>query len=120
MEKSSHLKNVSEIYECFTKATRDLKNHVHFKMTSREAADQLPQDIIFAFIDGEHTFTGVVDDFKSIYERTIINGIIAIDDYNNPAWPEVGQAFHAIKKKYRFRVKLLRTDIKSAYFIKKR
>jgi hypothetical protein len=123
MEKSTHLKSTSEIdaiHACFTKVTRDLKNHVHLKMTSREAAGKLPQDIIFAFIDGEHTFNGVVDDFKSIYERTLINGIIAIDDYNNPAWPEVGQAFHAIKKKYRFRVMLLRTDIKSAYFVKKR
>ncbi len=122
VEKSMHLQHTAEIhdiYAYFQEVIGTLQNHSHLKMTSSEARERLPDDIICSFIDGEHTFNGVKNDFDMLYAKTLPQGIIVVDDYANAGWPEVGRAFQMIKKKYRRRAELVKTDSKAAYFMKK-
>jgi hypothetical protein len=120
-ERSLSQERVSEIesiYQDFLAHTQSLGNHRHHKLSSREAADLLPDGLVFSFIDGEHTYDGVRADFEMVCAKTQVGGVIAIDDYRNRAWPEVGLAYAAILKDRR--VKLLTRDPKAAFLIRAR
>ena len=107
---------IVKIYELFQENTSGLNNHKHFKIPSGESANLIPQNIIFSFIDGEHTHEAVINDFRIILDKTIYGGIIAVDDYKNEAWPGVKKAYEEIIKSGK--VLLIKKDIKAAYFIK--
>jgi len=51
--------------------------------------------IRFFSIDGGHWYSTVLNDLKLAKECLITGGVIAVDDYLRPEWPDVGRAFHA-------------------------
>ncbi|MGF1464332.1 MAG: class I SAM-dependent methyltransferase [Maricaulaceae bacterium] len=63
-------------------------------VTISEARDLAQSHGKFAFfsVDGCHTLTHTLHDFVIAQEVTANNGVIFIDDYNNPNWPEVQEA----------------------------
>ncbi|TSE29974.1 class I SAM-dependent methyltransferase [Tepidimonas charontis] len=68
---------------------------------------QLPPDVKlrFAHIDGGHSFQECYRDLITITPRMILNGVVVIDDYDHPDWPEVKLAADTWLKKYsQFRV----------------
>lgn len=114
----AHHTEMDEIYTGFQRSVAGLDNHRHLRMPSREAAKELPRDILLSFIDGEHTCDGVMHDFALLFDRTQAGGVIAMDDYMNMAWPGVVRGFARIGKEYRGKVRLILEDGKAAYFQK--
>ena len=51
--------------------------------------------IRFFSIDGGHWYSTVLNDLNLAKECLITGGVIAVDDYLRPEWPDVGRAFHA-------------------------
>jgi len=51
--------------------------------------------IRFFSIDGGHRYSTVLNDLNLAKECLISGGVIAVDDYLRPEWPDVGRAFHA-------------------------
>lgn len=69
-------------------------NHCHWKLTSLDWMKIWPQiefwadgEVVkdrfaFAFLDGDHNWNPVYDEFKWFYERMPKGGVICIDDFN--------------------------------------
>ena len=120
-EKSLHLDDfnqINDIYQSFISKTDSLNNHKHLRMPSKEAESKLPNNLIFSFIDGEHSYEAVKNDFEIMFNKTINGGIIAIDDFKNDTWSEVGDAYREIIKNRK--LKIINSDIKAVYIMKKR
>ena len=82
--------NIDNIYRVFTRHTKKLKNHTHYKRSSEDITHLLmATSLMLTYIDGEHTFDAVMRDFGNVFNLTVDGGIIAIDDYQNPGWPGV-------------------------------
>ena len=109
--------HIYEIYTSFISNTKNLNNHKHYKMTSSEAERFIPDKILFAYIDGEHTYQAVKNDFRMLSGRIVDGGIVAIDDYQNDTWPGVGKAYQEIISNRK--MKLIDKNIKTAYLRKK-
>jgi hypothetical protein len=64
---------------------------VHAKV-SREL--QLPPDarLRFAHIDGSHDYDDALHDLRLARDRLVPGGMIAVDDYEHPHWPDVTRA----------------------------
>ena len=61
----------------------ELENIIeHFKMTSKEFVDSsyCPEDIDLIYIDGDHSYDGIVLDFNMFYDKINRNGIIIAHD----------------------------------------
>lgn len=43
------------------------------------------------FIDGDHSYQGVESDWVNYYETLAPGGYVLIDNFNDPAWPEIDQ-----------------------------
>ncbi|MFM6924052.1 MAG: O-methyltransferase [Ferruginibacter sp.] len=52
---------------------------------SFDAADEVPNDIDFIFIDGDHSYEGFTRDWNDWSAKVKINGIIALHDTSEPA-----------------------------------
>lgn len=46
----------------------------------------------FVHVDGDHRFDGCLRDLLNAWDWLGASGILAIDDYDHPDWPEVGPA----------------------------
>lgn len=47
---------------------------------SRDVAEQLPGKVDFAFIDGDHSWSGIETDWNLIVERMVSSGIVCLHD----------------------------------------
>lgn len=56
---------------------------------SAEAAAFVPDDLDFVFIDGDHSFSGVMQDLETWWPRVAETGILTGHDYGNPNFPDV-------------------------------
>ena len=59
------------------------------KGKSNEVHNQITEKIDFLFIDGDHSYKGVLDDFNNFKDKVNVNGYICFDNYNDPSWSEV-------------------------------
>jgi len=91
---------IDEIYQTFCHHTKHLMNHRHIKDSSECIPIELDHNLIFTFIDGEHSLLAVWRDFENAYHMSAPGGIIAIDDYQNGAWPGVVKAYKEILNAY--------------------
>jgi predicted O-methyltransferase YrrM len=99
-EQALHLEDnrtIADVYERFKRTVQGLQNHRHLHMTSHEAAEDLPDGILLAFVDGDHSYEGVKADFAMLVPKMQEGGVFAFDDYRNGAWPGVGQAYEEIR-----------------------
>jgi hypothetical protein len=53
-------------------------------------------EIDYLFIDGDHSYEGVLNDFNNYIEFIKKDGIIVFDNYNDSNWPEVTKAVDEI------------------------
>ena len=71
------------------------KNNKYFqqwnliKGKSNEVHNEITEKIDFLFIDGDHSYKGVLDDFNNFKDKVNIDGYICFDNYNDPSWSEV-------------------------------
>ena len=56
-------------------------------------AQQLPEEISFAFMDGDF-YQSIIDSLHIVWPRISKGGIIAVDDYKRETLPGVEQALH--------------------------
>ena len=70
-----------EIWSKFDKSNT-LRNKIEFRSNSlKESISKLDNKIDFVFIDGDHTYEGVKNDFEMIESSLSPNAIILFDDY---------------------------------------
>ena len=60
------------------------------------------KEIDYLFIDGDHSYQGVMDDYLNY--SSFVNGIIVFDNYNDPSWPDVKRAVDDLIEKYNLKV----------------
>lgn len=89
--------NIDSAYETFRQSTDDLDNHEHVRKYSDEALSRF-EDATFSlvFVDGDHTYDGVMADYRNYASLLADGGIMVFDDYANPQWPGVGRAVKTI------------------------
>ena len=77
------------------------------KGKSSEVINLVPHNIDFLFIDGDHSYNGVYQDFMDYKLKINKNGLIVFDNYNDECWPEVKKAVDKIVSSYKqyFKVK---------------
>ncbi len=54
--------------------------------TTIEVASQIPADIDFAYVDGDHTLRGIAIDLINVYARLGDGGYLAGDDFSPTIW----------------------------------
>lgn len=98
--------DLSEHYEIVDKNIRENNPNNHqyhlLKGFSNNMVDEfrkLNLQIDYLFIDGDHSYKGVMDDFKNYFEFVNEGGIIVFDNYNDSAWEEVTTAVNEILEK---------------------
>jgi len=89
--------NIDSAYETFRRATDGLDNHEHVRAYSHKALSRF-EDTTFSlvFVDGDHTYEGVMADYRNYSPLLADGGIMVFDDYANPSWPGVGRAVERI------------------------
>jgi len=117
----SHKKIIRENkqYEVYKKITKNCNNIITLVGDSKKAT--LPcKKISFAYIDGNHSYEYVKDDFYLVWEKLVSKGIVAFHDYNFDQ-PGTIRAIHAIigeKNDEILRVWI--NDLKSTVLIQKK
>ncbi len=66
--------------------------------SSRDAAQTWTQPIRLLFLDGEHSYTGVSQDFALFSEHVVKEGIICFHDVNQDTWPDVTEFYESLLK----------------------
>lgn len=89
--------DINSAYGTFHRETDDLDNHEHVRAYSDEALSRF-EDTTFSlvFVDGDHTYDGVMADYRNYAPLLADGGIMVFDDYANPQWPGVGRAVKTI------------------------
>jgi hypothetical protein len=70
----------------------DLSRIIFIQGNSSEIAFPQNTKLRFSHIDGGHSFEECYSDLINVSKRTVKNGLIVVDDYDHPEWPEVKQA----------------------------
>jgi hypothetical protein len=101
-------------YNHFLKHTDGLSNHTHFKDYSQNVRDEIKDgSISFAFIDGDHSYKGALNDYNNYVDKVRVGGVIVFDDYRNPKFG-VKKAVNEILKDPR--VEFISAESKEIYF----
>ncbi len=107
---------INDIHAAFSRTTADLDAHCHHRKDSRHLLDtDVPNGLAYSFIDGEHTYKGVMSDWRFVFEHTSEGGVIAVDDFKNDSWPGVVKAYREILSRYP--VTVLCEETKSAFLL---
>jgi hypothetical protein len=107
-------KEIFSICDNFKKNISNCNNINFIHEISDTGIGNVSDDILFAFIDGEHTYSAVIKDYNNIIGKMKKGGVIGFDDYKNGAWPGVGKAVMEIVKSDK-RLKIIREDVKVMY-----
>ena len=98
IDEKNHLDFCKKNVEVFNKN----KKHINFikrSSYSKEVINSIKSYnplIDFLFIDGDHSYDGVLNDFNS-YKQFLNNGaIVVFDNYGGKAWPDVKKAIDNI------------------------
>lgn len=89
----------------------DNKNVKLIKGKSQEKLKELPDnyfDIIY--VDGDHSYDGVIKDLKNAYLKTKQNGVICGHDYNLKYFPHVVAAVSDFCNEYKLKIDFLTLD----------
>lgn len=71
-------------------------------LEGNSASMQLPAEasLRFAHVDGGHSFQECYRDLVTITPRIVHNGILVVDDYGHPDWPDVKPATDSFLKEH--------------------
>jgi len=90
------------MYEQVQEAFAPYPNVEIIKMKSDEAAACFPDNFFdYVYIDGDHSYEGVMKDLESYFPKVKIGGLIIGDDYG---WGRVSVAVQDFLKKYNDRI----------------
>ena len=70
------------------------------RKTSVKASDEVPNNLDFVYIDGEHSYEGVFSDLCAWTKKIRIGGIIAGHDYNHPNLPGIKKAVDEFLRRF--------------------
>lgn len=99
--------SVEEVKKNILKINPDIASSQLMFLEGNSASMQLPSDVNlrFAHVDGGHAFQECYQDLITITPRMMLNGVVVVDDYGHPDWPEVKPATDTWLKEYRqFRI----------------
>lgn len=78
--------HAANFHRCWQIANRD-KRAVLLRGDSVSAADLVDTcSLSLAYIDADHSYEGVIRDLTAWYPKVTLGGIIAVHDYDNPAY----------------------------------
>lgn len=99
--------SVEEVKTNILKINPDIASSQLMFLEGNSASVQLSSDVNlrFAHVDGGHAFQECYQDLITITPRMMLNGVVVVDDYGHPDWPEVKPATDTWLKEYRqFRI----------------
>ncbi|VVB82170.1 Methyltransferase domain protein [uncultured archaeon] len=73
--------------------------YLHIKKKSSDATEDVPNNLDFVYIDGNHSYEYVLQDIELYYKKIKNGGIIGGHDFNTPYTPEVTNAVIDFVKK---------------------
>lgn len=90
----SEYPSVEDVKENIMKVNPDINSSQLLFLEGNSTNMQMPSDINlrFAHVDGGHAFQECYQDLTNISPRIIRSGIVVVDDYDHPDWPEVKPA----------------------------
>lgn len=97
-ENADSVMNVSQedfddIYKFVTKKLSPFNDRLKLiRKPSVGATDDVPDNLDFIYIDGDHSYQGVFDDLCAWFKKVRVGGIIAGHDYDHPALPGIKKA----------------------------
>ena len=59
-------------------------NYIFLEKKSKDAVNDIPDGLDFVYIDGDHSFQGVLDDIKNYLPKVREGGILGGHDFGNP------------------------------------
>ena len=71
---------------------------------SVEAVNHVPDNLDFVYIDGNHSYHGVLDDLGAWFFKVKDGGILCGDDYNHPDLPGVKKSVDAFFRRFDWNV----------------
>lgn len=99
--------SVEEVKTNIMRTNPDIFSSQLMFLEGNSSSMKLPTDVKlrFAHVDGGHSFQECYQDLINITPRVIGNGIVVIDDYDHPDWPEVKSATDTwLKENPQFRI----------------
>ncbi len=85
------------------KNINDNNSHKHkyhllkgFSQDKVEEFKNLNLKIDYLFVDGDHSYDGVMNDYNNYFDFVNQDGIIVFDNYNDGSWPQVTTAVNKI------------------------
>jgi len=103
----SEYPSVEDVKTNIIKINPDINSSQLMFLEGNSSSMKLPTDVKLrcAHVDGGHAFQECYQDLINIAPRVIRNGIVVVDDYDHPDWPEVKPATDTWLKEYRqFRI----------------
>ena len=70
------------------------------RKTSVEASSDVPDNLDFVYIDGEHSYEGVFNDLCTWFKKVRMGGIISGHDYNHPNLPGIKKAVDEFLRRF--------------------
>jgi predicted O-methyltransferase YrrM len=108
-------KQQGTVHQHFINHTKHLKNHKYYREYSFDVACKFEdKSLAFAFIDGLHSYEGVIKDYELYIPKIKLGGIVVFDDYLTPKFG-VGRAIKEVISKDD-RLKLIKKNEKEIYF----
>jgi hypothetical protein len=89
------------VYENLTKNNPHNQEWELVKGKSEDVHETIPNNIDYLFIDGDHSFQGVMNDFINYKDKVSENGYIVFDNYNDNCWADVTKAVDKIVEDYK-------------------
>jgi hypothetical protein len=74
--------------------------YTHIKKMSADAVDDIPDNLDFVYVDGNHSYKYVLEDIELYYPKLKDGGVIGGDDFNNWDMSEVTNAVLDFVNKY--------------------
>ncbi|MDD5638991.1 MAG: class I SAM-dependent methyltransferase [Candidatus Pacebacteria bacterium] len=106
-------------YEVYKKITKNCKNLVTLINDSKNI--MLPcKKISFAYIDGNHSYEYVKNDFYLVWDKLVSNGIVAFHDYNFEEMGTVKAIHELIGEQSDKILRIWINDLKSTVLIQKK
>lgn len=82
------------------------KRYEHILKSSNEAVNNVPDNLEFVYIDGDHSYQGVWQDLCAWFSKVMEGGIIGGHDYDHPSHPGVKRAVDEFFRRFDWPVHL--------------
>lgn len=113
--------NLEEEYNQLTTYFKEISNVHIVKDYSYNFINQLPDNYLdIIYIDGDHSYEGVIKDLNASYDKIKVGGYICGHDYISPRFEGVVRAVDEFCIKYKLKIDYISDDGCPTYCITKR